>query len=44
MDAASAMEASAARRDVAASEPRGASEADASSRCTALVLIAMLRR
>ena len=43
MDAASAMEASAARRDVAASEPRGASEADASSLCTALVLIARLR-
>lgn len=43
MDAASAMEASAARRDVAASEPRGASEADAFSRCTALVLIARLR-
>ena len=43
MDAASAMEASAARRDVAASEPRGASEADATSRCTALVLIARLR-
>ena len=44
MDAASAMEASAARRDVAASGCRGASSSDASSRCTALVLIAMLLR